>query len=65
MGNVRNIAHFPLSLGVRPESIGTNGFCEAKRPAKRLPKLSAIETWQLQLCKIGMASQKDDRVRKK
>jgi hypothetical protein len=41
-GDFNDIAHFPVSWGVQPESVGTDGFSDAKRLAKRQLKLSEI-----------------------
>jgi hypothetical protein len=47
-GNVKNIRHFPVSCGVQPQSVGTNGFRDAKQPTNWLFKISGINICLLQ-----------------
>jgi len=61
-GDVKDIGHFPVSWGVQPESVGTDGFGDAKRPAKRLLKLSGIKTCQLRFSKIFIAHREEPGV---
>jgi len=51
-GDVKEIGQFPVSWGVQPECVGTDGFGDAKRPAKRLLKLSQIKICQFRFSKI-------------
>ena len=44
-----------MSWGDNPESVGTDGFCDAKRPAKRPLKLSGLEIYQVRLGTICIA----------
>jgi hypothetical protein len=54
-GDIKDIGHFPVSWGAQPESIGTNGFGDAKWPAKGLVKLSGIMISWLQFSQISIA----------
>jgi hypothetical protein len=42
-GDFKDIAHFPVRWGVQPESVGTDGFSDAKRLTKTQLKLSDIK----------------------
>jgi hypothetical protein len=55
----KDIGHFPVSWGVQPESVGTDGFGDAKRPAKRLLKLSKVKTCLLRFSKICIADRNE------
>jgi len=63
-GDVKDIGHFPVSWGVQHESVGTDGFGDAKRPTKRLLKLSGIKTCWLQFSKICIADREEPGVEK-
>ena len=62
-GDVKNIGHFPVSWGIQPESIDTNGFSDVKRPTQRLLKFSVIDTWRLRFCKVCIANREEPGVK--